>query len=85
MKKPPITADEKRPPYTPIMGRPDVLTPGERVTWDQNYRMWIMTAVRRRSYICSKGEEHRSYYRTHWQQGREDWVACEHEVVHERR
>lgn len=82
MKKPPIGPLEKRPPYTPIFRDNEMVHLG-RITYDQNWRMWIKTDVRRRSYICSQGVEHTSYYRTHWRQGREDWVACEHEVEHE--
>lgn len=79
-KKPPIGPLEKRPPYTPVL-RDTEMMPNGRLSYDQNHQMWIKTDVRRRSYICRFGDEHTSYYRTHWRQGREDWVACDDEVA----
>lgn len=79
MKKPPIGPDEKRPPYHPRLHDMDP-DGSDRHFLDQNGHMWIYTTVRRRAYICFKGYWHKNYYRTHWRQGREDWVACHHEV-----
>jgi hypothetical protein len=53
---------------------------GSFLAWDQTGVMWIWAGVRRRIYVCSFGIEHRRYWRTHWQQGRNDYVACDHEV-----
>jgi hypothetical protein len=57
---------------------PDVMPNGERTGWDAQHRMWIDTPVRRRSYICSRGVEHRRYWRLFYRHG--DDFACEHEV-----
>lgn len=78
----PITGSAKQPPNPPFLR--DMQPGGSEgsfFAWDRvSGFMWIWTKVRRRSYICSRGMEHRRYWRTHWEQGAYDYVACDHEV-----
>lgn len=76
----PIVHPDKKPPYAPRLSQEDGFDI-DRLAWDQSHQMWINPGVRRRTYVCSKGIEHHVYWRTIWRQGREDYVACEHEVA----
>ena len=78
-----MKADLKRAPTKPQL-QVDELSSRlglRRFAWDTETGLfWIWVPSRIRTYVCSVGVSHRAYWRTHWRQGRDDFVACEHEV-----